>query len=54
MFAVFAIYPGGSKVLVGYAHNQVDVDWLISDCVEVNGRKRLDAAGIKFDVELVG
>lgn len=54
MFAVFAVYPGGSKVLVGYAHKQVDVDGLISDSIETNGRKKLDTAGIEFRVELVG
>lgn len=54
MFAVFAVYPEGSKLLVGYAHRQVDVDWLISDCIETNEMKKLDAAGIEFSVELVG
>lgn len=53
MFAVFATYPSGAKILVGYAHQQVDVDGLISDCLKVNGAESIEASGIHLDVEPV-
>lgn len=52
MYAVVAVYPNGSRVLVGYAHTQPDVDGLVDDCIAVNGRENLLAAGIRLQVEL--
>ena len=54
MYAVVAVYPNGARVLVGFAHNQDDVNGLIDDCVEANGREKLLAAGIRLQVELAG
>lgn len=52
MYAVVAVYPNGARVLVGYAHSDFDVNGLISDCIAVNGKENLKAAGIRFSVEL--
>ena len=53
MFAVVAVYPSGQRVLVGFAHSQVDVDGLIEDTCNANGgREALAARGICFDIEL--
>ena len=54
MYAVVAAYPNGARILVGFAHNQDDVNGLICDCITANGRENLQAAGIRFQVELVG
>lgn len=53
MYAVVAVYPSGHRVLVGFAHEQADVDGLINDACEANGgREALVARGIRFNVEL--
>jgi hypothetical protein len=54
MFAVVAVYPSGHRILVGFAHNQTDVDGLINDCIAYNGEKKLKEMGIHFNVELAG
>lgn len=54
MFAVVAVYPSGHRVLVGFAHNQDDVDDLIHDCVACNGEEKLREMEIQFNVELAG
>ena len=39
MYAVVAVYPKGDRVLVGFANSQADVDDLVCDCINTNGRK---------------
>ena len=53
MYSVIAVYPSGSKILIGFAHSEMDVNGLIQDCIETNGEEALKAAGIQFAVELV-
>ena len=52
MYAVVAVYPKGDRVLVGFANSQTDVDGLVCDCINTNGRKNLENAGIRICVEL--
>lgn len=52
MFAVVAVYPSGSRVLVGFGHSQADVDGLIADCIATNGEEKLREMGVHFNVEL--
>lgn len=54
MYAVVAVYPNGARILVGFAHNHDDVNGLIGDCITANGRENLQAACIRFRVELAG
>ena len=50
MFAVVAVYPSGHRVLVGFAHTEVD--GLINDCITYNGEEKLKKMGVRFNVEL--
>lgn len=54
MYAVIVVYPSSHQVLVGFAHDQADVDGLINDCIAYNGEDRLKEMGIRFNVELAG
>ncbi len=54
MFAVVATYPGGARVLVGYAHKKEDVDGLIADSISATGEEMIQAYGIRFKIEQVG
>ena len=51
MYSVIALYPNGARVLVGFAHTEADVRGLIDDCIAKNGKKKLQAEGIRFSVE---
>ena len=51
MYSVIAVYPDGTRILVGYAHSSADVNGLIDDCIAANGKETLEAAGIRFSVE---
>ena len=52
MYAVVAVYQKGDRVLVGFANSQADVDDLVCDCINTNGRQNLEDAGVRICVEL--
>lgn len=54
MYAVVAVYPSGYRILVGIGRTVNDANDLIADCIDQNGKERLDEMGIHFDVELAG
>lgn len=55
MYAVVAVYPSGRRVLVGFGHDQDDVDGLISDvCATNGGAEAIATRGIRFNIELAG
>ena len=54
MFAVVAVYPSGRRHLIGFASNVTEADNMVAECIAHNGRERIEAMGIRFNVELAG
>lgn len=54
MFAVVAVYPSGNRMLIGFGSNVGEANALIKECIAHNGKEKIEALGVHFNVELAG